>query len=112
MQDSLFTETFDAMTAVAASSTGAYWAASSRRGEVLVWSASSQTLLQVWHAHADMIWTLMFSPDGSMLASGSVDGTVKLWDVPSGHLRETLRGHTETAPCISGVQRMASCSSG
>ncbi len=89
VQDSLFTETFDAMTAVAASSTGTYWAASSRRGEVLVWSASSQTLHQAWHAHADMIWTLTFSPDGSMLASGSWDGTVKLWDAASGALRWT-----------------------
>ncbi len=36
LQDSVFTETFDAITAVAMSKSGQYWAAGSRRGEVRV----------------------------------------------------------------------------
>jgi transcriptional regulator with XRE-family HTH domain len=86
LQDSAFTETFDAIMAVAVSPSGEYWAASSRRGEVRVWAAGGQILRRAWRAHADMVWALAFSPDGSTLASGSWDGTVKLWNLDSGAL--------------------------
>ncbi|WP_373525838.1 WD40 repeat domain-containing protein [Nostoc sp.] len=34
--------------------------------------------------HNDQINSVAFSPDGQTLASGSQDGSVKLWDVKSG----------------------------
>src|ERR1700733_11068606 len=37
---------------------------------------------------------LAFSPDNRMLATKSFDGTIKLWNVPSGKLRTILQGQT------------------
>jgi WD40 repeat protein/transcriptional regulator with XRE-family HTH domain len=90
LQESVWTETFDAITAVAISPDGQSWAASGRRGEVRVWEweqAAGPTLHRVWQAHTDMTYALAFSPDGRLLASGSWDGTLKLWDLESAVLR-------------------------
>jgi len=45
-------------------------------------------------AHSMSIWAVAYSSDGRMLASGSMDNTVKLWDVASGRELKTLGGHT------------------
>jgi WD40 repeat protein/tRNA A-37 threonylcarbamoyl transferase component Bud32 len=37
--------------------------------------------------------SLAFSPDGSRLASGSLDGSIKVWDAASGQELHTLKGH-------------------
>ena len=38
---------------------------------------------------------MAFSPDGKRLASGSVDQTVKFWDVATGQEVHTLVGHSD-----------------
>ena len=88
LQESVFTQTLDAITAVAISSSGQYWAAG-RRGEVRVWwveREEGQLLHQVWPAHTDQVHSIAFSPHERTLASGSLDGSVKLWEVDSGTL--------------------------
>src|SRR3989442_3758307 len=84
LQESVLTEALDAIWAVAISQSGQYWAAAGRRGEVRLWREAGQTLHLVWQAHTDIVTSLAFSPDERLLASGSTDGSVKLWDVESG----------------------------
>ena len=42
-----------------------------------------------------------FSPDGTKVASGSDDNTVKLWDVTSGECLQALEGHS--SDCLQCV---------
>ena len=44
--------------------------------------------------HTGVVTGVAFSPDGILLATGSVDKTVRLWDVASGAAVRTLTGHS------------------
>jgi WD40 repeat protein/tetratricopeptide (TPR) repeat protein len=46
------------------------------------------------------IFSVAFSPDGQMLASGADDGTTQLWQVSDGLLLDTLEGHANR---VNGV---------
>ncbi|GCE29923.1 hypothetical protein KDA_54070 [Dictyobacter alpinus] len=86
LQDTVFTEAFDAIRSIAISPDGTLWAASSRQGNVRMWYEGGKRLYRTWHAHSDTIRALVFSPDGSTLATGSWDGAIKLWQIESGDL--------------------------
>ena len=45
--------------------------------------------------------SVSFSPDGTKVASGSDDNTVKLWDVTSGECLQTLEGHSSDVWSVS-----------
>ena len=86
MRECALREPFDIITALAISRSGRYWAAISRQGEVRVWRGVGQELQLAWQAHTENAFALAFSPDEHGLATGSHDGSVKLWDVASGAL--------------------------
>src|SRR5207248_2317257 len=45
--------------------------------------------------HMQDVYSVAFSPDGQMLATGSRDGTAKLWNATTGQELTTLRSHTD-----------------
>ena len=51
--------------------------------------------------HANSVNGISFSPDGKMLASGSGDNTVKLWNTTTGKEIKSLTGHTNGVNGIS-----------
>ena len=54
--------------------------------------ASPELVLQ--SGHAARVDGMAFSPDGKLLASGSADNTIKLWDTATRREVRTLAGHT------------------
>ena len=46
--------------------------------------------------HTGCVLSVHFSPDGTRIASGSTDGTVRLWDASTGGELHTLMGHTSS----------------
>ena len=50
---------------------------------------------QSLEGHKDFVSGLAFSPDASKLASGSMDGTIRLWETASGRELAVLPGHLQ-----------------
>ncbi len=100
LRETVFNEAFDITWAVAISSNGQYWAAGSRRGEARVWREEGKLLHLAWQAHTDTVRALAFSPDGHTLATGSWDGSIKLWDIESGALLWTS-WFTDNIECLT-----------
>ena len=47
--------------------------------------------------------SVAFSPDGRRLASGTLEGTIKIWEVTTWQLLRTLTGHTSGVTSVADV---------
>nr|MDZ8077109.1 serine/threonine-protein kinase [Nostoc sp. DedQUE01] len=88
---------------VAFSSQGQILASASYDRTIRLWQINSQTefkncpcytLLGILSGHAWAVLTVAFSPDGKILATGSDDKTIKLWEVYTGQEISTLSAHS------------------
>jgi WD40 repeat protein len=68
---------------------------------ILLSSHAQQPDLAIETGHSDWVHSVALSGDGKLLASGSNDNTIKLWEVATGREIRTLRGHS--APVNSVV---------
>ncbi len=86
--------------------------ASGGEGAILIWEARTGALLRTVPNGTDTTYALSYSPDGRLLASGHGfppwedfhhmrgRGVVRIWDVTTGRVLRTLRGHTQN---VTGV---------
>lgn len=75
--------------------------------------AQEPTLRMTLDGHTQYISCVAFSPDGNTLASGSLDNTIRLWDVATGESTATLkaahRGVTSVAFSPHGKTLALAC---
>jgi WD40 repeat protein len=94
------------VTSVAYSADGRWLASAGgepgQRGEVKLWDTATGRLLRTLPPeHEKAINKVVFSPDGTLLATASDDETVRLWDPETGEARAVLRGHTNHVTSVA-----------
>jgi WD40 repeat protein/serine/threonine protein kinase len=70
--------------------------------------------VRTFKGHTKGVRGVAFSPDGRRLASGSSDGTVKVWDYATGQELPAPKGHPDSVNCVAfspDGRRLASGSS-
>ncbi len=63
--------------------------------------SASKAELVLQTGHAMSVEAMAFSPDGKWLASGSIDNTVRLWEVATGREVRTFSGHTKAVKAVA-----------
>jgi len=66
-----------------------------------VWDAVTGTHLQTLKGHSDSIRSVSFSPDGTKIASGSSDNTLRVWDAVTGAHLQMLKSHSSSVRSVS-----------
>ncbi|MBW4663436.1 MAG: serine/threonine protein kinase [Chroococcus sp. CMT-3BRIN-NPC107] len=59
------------------------------------------TLAKTLESHSQSVWTTAISANGQVLASGSQDNTIKVWNTLTGELQRTLLGHKDTVRTLA-----------
>jgi hypothetical protein len=66
-----------------------------------VWDAASGRELLTLKGHTGLVYSIAWSPDGTRLATASIDQTAKVWDAASSRELLTLKGHRSNVWTVS-----------
>jgi WD40 repeat protein/tetratricopeptide (TPR) repeat protein len=90
---------------------GKLLASGSRDGLAILWSTTTWNKAHTLEnpdpaslyssSGRSQVEAVAFSPDGKTLAVASFSGSLHLWDVAGGKLRETLKGHSSAAQAVA-----------
>jgi WD40 repeat protein/tRNA A-37 threonylcarbamoyl transferase component Bud32 len=92
-------------TRLASASDGTRLASAAADGTVKLWDSASGADIATLRGHAGRVTAVVFSPDGTRLASAGGEwnkpGEVKVWDARRGADIATLRGHTGRVTAVA-----------
>ena len=60
---------------------GTWWEKGMEKMAIQIWDVATGEIIATLWGHPTDIQSLTFSPEGTLLASGSFDGTILLWDM-------------------------------
>lgn len=63
------------------------------QNHAIVWDLETGSVIHKLQGHSSWIVSATFSPNVTLIATGSEDRTIKLWNATTGELRQTLLGH-------------------
>lgn len=87
------------------------FATADSQGKIKIWQLNpenkTQQLVHTMSSHKEAINHLQYSWDGKILASASVDNTIKIWDIASNELITTLKAPQGQARLELGINSIA-----
>ncbi|GIF67694.1 hypothetical protein Ais01nite_57290 [Asanoa ishikariensis] len=81
---------------VSAAPDGSWLAGGDKKGNVVVWDATTGVVRQTFESPKDSLEAVVVSPDGSWIAAGGYEEKLVVWDVAHGSQRHVLRQHSDT----------------
>ena len=72
-----------------------------RDGQIRIWKTGHDEPVKFLSGHEEGVTDLAFHPDGSLLASASMDRTLRLWDTRTWEFKSTLTGHDDEIHSIA-----------
>lgn len=67
---------------------------------IRVWDLASSKMISSFSGHTSSVWSMDFSADSNVLASGGADNTVRIWDVSAGAQQKAAASQEKTSPLL------------